>query len=521
MSLLVLGRSLPVMFIGWEGVGLASYLLISFWYSDEAKARAGRKAFVVNRIGDFGFLIGMFTLIGLFGTADFAELDRALRAAGPGSQTIATGIFAGWTLQSVLNLAGISLFVGACGKSAQIPLYVWLPDAMAGPTPVSALIHAATMVTAGVFMVARMNALYDQAPLAANVVAYVGAATAVFAASIGLAQTDIKKVLAYSTVSQLGYMFLAVGVGAYAAGMFHLITHAFFKACLFLGSGAVIHALHGEQDIRRMGGLSKLLPTTYWTFLISTFALAGFFPLSGFFSKDLILAHALEKSPALFLVGLTGAGLTAFYMSRLVSLTFYAKLRHPDPHLADHLHHPDGAMRGVLVVLAFFAVIAGALNLPHFMPNAGALEHWLQPVVGEKAIHFPLTKELLLMGASMSVALVAYLLGYAIYRHGPSEALAERSRGGAFGLLHNLVANKWYVDEIYQGTVVWVTRLFGSIAASIIDPWIIDGILVRLIPGVAVKGSAALLRRPQNGNVQAYATLFVVAAAVITGWAVW
>ncbi|MCC7386114.1 MAG: NADH-quinone oxidoreductase subunit L [Deltaproteobacteria bacterium] len=519
MSVLVIGRSLPVMFIGWEGVGLASYLLIGFWYSDEAKARAGRKAFIVNRIGDFGFLIGIFVLLGLFGTVDFVDLEGALKVVGPGSQVIPSGIFAGWTVSTVLNLAAISLFVGACGKSAQFPLYVWLPDAMAGPTPVSALIHAATMVTAGVFMVARMHSLYDQAPAAANVVAYVGAFTAVFAASIGLAQNDIKKVLAYSTVSQLGYMFLAVGVGAYAAGMFHLVTHAFFKACLFLGSGAVIHALHGEQDMRRMGGLAKLLPSTYWTFAVSTLALAGVVPFSGFWSKDLILGHALGRNLSLFLLGLFGAGLTAFYMSRLMSLTFYGEHRNPDPHAKDHLHHPDRAMSGVLVVLAGLATIGGALCLPHFFGHTlgGFLEHWLAPSVGERPLEMPLGKEVVLMGASTTVAFLGLLLGFTLYRRGPA---APPERGG-FALIYNLVANKWYVDEIYEATLVRLSRAAGSLAAMIVDPWVIDGILVRLIPGVVIKGSGSVLRRPQNGNVQAYATLFVVAAALLTGWAVW
>jgi NADH-quinone oxidoreductase subunit L len=521
MSLLVLGRSLPVMFIGWEGVGLASYLLIGFWFSDEAKAFAGRKAFIVNRIGDFGFLIGIFVLLGLFGTVDFVELERALKAAGPGGQQISSGIFSGWTLQSVVTFACLSLFVGACGKSAQIPLYVWLPDAMAGPTPVSALIHAATMVTAGVYMVARMHAFYDAAPAAQEVVAVVGALTAVFAASIGLAQNDIKKVLAYSTVSQLGYMFLAVGIGAYAAGMFHLVTHAFFKACLFLGSGAVIHALHGEQDMQRMGGLKKLIPATFWTFFLSTLALSGIV-LSGFWSKDLILGHAKEHSLLLFLLGLGGAGLTAFYMGRLLSLTFFGELRHPDPHLKDHLHKPDFAMTSVLVILAFLAVIGGLLNMPHFVPGIhGFLEHWLAPVVGEKPLHLPFRKEMALMGASTLIAAMGLFLGYAIYRRGPSEELARRTQAGFGRAVYRLVAGKYYLDEIYDKSVVWVTRLSGSIAAAVIDPWIIDGILVRLVPGVVVKGTGGILRRPQNGNVQAYATLFVIAAAIITGWAVW
>ncbi|CDF32714.1 unnamed protein product, partial [Chondrus crispus] len=324
MSVLVIGRSLPVMFIGWEGVGLASYLLIGFWYTDTAKAAAGQKAFIVNRIGDFGFLLGTFTLIAVFGTADFYELRAAASATTP-EVILQTGIFAGYSVGGIITFACLMLFIGACGKSAQVPLYVWLPDAMAGPTPVSALIHAATMVTAGVYMVCRLFFLFDMAPAALEVVGWVGGITALFAATIGLAQNDIKKVLAYSTVSQLGYMFLAAGLGAYSIAIFHLVTHAFFKACLFLGSGS--------------------LPVVFWTFGFSTLALAGIAPLSGFFSKDAILAYAWQENRALWVMGFLGAGLTALYMSRLVCMTFFGKeLRSKDEDGHEiHLHMPGWA----------------------------------------------------------------------------------------------------------------------------------------------------------------------------------
>jgi NADH-quinone oxidoreductase subunit L len=521
MSVLVLGRSLPMMFIGWEGVGLASYLLIGFWFSDSEKASAGRKAFIVNRIGDFGFLVGIFALLSVFGTLEFSELKKAVAAAGPLDQVLATGVFAGWKLSSVLTLATLSLFVGATGKSAQIPLYVWLPDAMAGPTPVSALIHAATMVTSGIFLASRLSFLFDATPLTGQVVAWVGGATAVFAASMGLAQNDIKKVLAYSTVSQLGYMFLAVGLGAYAAAMFHVITHAFFKACMFLGSGTVIHALHGEQDIKKMGGLHKpLLWTCAIPFYVSTLAIAGVFPFSGFFSKDLILAHAFTKNVPLFVLGLVGAALTAFYMGRLVMLTFMGKLRHPDPHAAEHLHLPGVSMAAPVMLLGALAVLGGALNLPHILPAHGFLEHWLQPVLGDQALEIQTSTELTLWAVSMAVGLGGLGLAFVVYKDGPSMALDAFTRSGVGKLAYDVLFNKWYVDELYQATFVRATRFLGSFAASFFDPWVIDGILVKLLPGAAVKGTGSLLRKLQTGNVQAYAALFVFAAAIVSGWAV-
>ncbi|MBI2374892.1 MAG: NADH-quinone oxidoreductase subunit L [Deltaproteobacteria bacterium] len=527
MSVLVLGRSLPVLFIGWEGVGLASYLLIGFWYSDDAKASAGRKAFIVNRVGDFGFVLGTIALMGLFGTADFVELKRAVTALGGdptmiGAEMIRTGIFSGMTVGSVVTFACIALFVGACGKSAQIPLFVWLPDAMAGPTPVSALIHAATMVTAGVYMVCRLGFLFDMAPAAASLVATIGALTALFAATIGLAQDDIKKVLAYSTVSQLGYMFLAAGVGAYSIAMFHVVTHAFFKACLFLGSGAVIHALHGEQDMRRMGGLKKELPAVYMTFGLSTLALAGILPLSGFFSKDAILAHALEHRPVLGVMGMAGAFLTALYMSRLFCLTFFGRLRHPDPHLAEHVHRPGRAMTIPLWILAGLAVVGGALNLPHFFHPPLSLDHFFAPVVRIAELEGSLSHELTLWAASTLIAVSGLGLGYWLYKDGPSALVESQTKGGPVAGIAKLLANKWYVDELYDVVVVRPAHFAGAIASSLIDPWVVDGVLVKLIPSVLVRGSGLLLARTQTGNVQVYASMFVIAAALVTGiWATW
>ncbi len=519
MSMLVLGQSLPVLFIGWEGVGLASYLLIGFWYSDTEKADAGRKAFITNRIGDFGFLIGTFIVLGLFGTMDFTQLRQAVAAVGPTDAMLTTGIFAGFSVKAVVTAACIAFFIGVTGKSAQIPLYVWLPDAMAGPTPVSALIHAATMVTAGVYLMCRLGFLFTIAPDALVVVAVVGGLTAVFAATIGVAQNDIKKVLAYSTVSQLGYMVLAVGVGAYTAAFFHLITHAFFKACLFLGSGAIIHALHGEQDIRRMGGLRKHIPITHATFLVSTLALAGIVPLSGFFSKDLVLAFASERSASLGILGSVGAFLTAFYMSRLYFMTFFGELRHPDPHMKDHLHKPGLSMEIPLIILAALAVVGGALNLPHvFTHTDGFLDRFLGPVLGTKVLSMTATAEYFFMAKSVGIAVAGIVLGYVLYGRGvPTKAAESFVESGP---VHGVLYNKWFVDELYQNTIIRFTRFLGSLAAMVIDPWIIDGILVKLSSGL-VSGSGRLLRKPQTGNVQSYAAVFVLAVAIITGWAVW
>ncbi len=366
MLLLVLGRSLLVMFVGWEGVGLASYLLIGFWFEDPVNAKAGKKAFITNRVGDAGFLLGMFLLYNALGTLDLDRINAAF-LAGPVAVSA--------------SLVGVFLFIGATGKSAQIPLHVWLPDAMAGPTPVSALIHAATMVTAGVYMIARLNGLYLHAPEASALVAWVGAATAFFAATVAIVQTDIKKVLAYSTVSQLGFMFVALGVGAYGVAVFHLLTHAFFKACLFLGAGSVIHALSGEQDIRKMGGLAKRIPVTFWTFAIATGAIAGLPPLSGFFSKDEILWFALASerggSVALMVVMAVTALMTAFYMFRLLWLTFMGASR-MDHEVEHHVHESPFSMTGVLMVLAALAAVGGFIPIPHFLEPIAPLPKTLE-----------------------------------------------------------------------------------------------------------------------------------------------
>ncbi len=386
MLTLVLGDNLLLMFVGWEGVGLCSYLLIGFWFTDREKAIAGMKAFITNRIGDLGFVVGLFALWWYLGregyhTVNFYALAQIIGALD--GQTI-FGI-------SVATFVAIMFFVGATGKSAQIPLYVWLPDAMAGPTPVSALIHAATMVTAGVYMIGRMNFLYTMSPAALTVVAVVGAVTALFAATIGLAQTDIKKVLAYSTVSQLGYMFLGMGVAAYSAGIFHLMTHAFFKACLFLGSGSVIHGMGGEQDMRKMGGLKKYMPTTYKTMLISTLAIAGIFPLAGFFSKDEILWKAWSSahgSPLLWFVGVAGAGLTAFYMFRLIFMTFWGECR-ADEHTKHHIHESPRSMTIPLIVLAGLAVVGGWIGIPSALGGGDTFHHFLAPVLSPSEAHGP------------------------------------------------------------------------------------------------------------------------------------
>lgn len=522
MSVLVLGASLPVMFIGWEGVGLASYLLIGFWYSDPDKARAGKKAFITNRVGDFGFLIGMFALISLFGTLDFDGLAAGAQMVRRIDAPLTSGLFVGVSPRAVITFACLALFLGACGKSAQIPLYVWLPDAMAGPTPVSALIHAATMVTAGVYMVAKLHFLFDMAPIAADTVAWVGGLTAIFAASIGLAQNDIKKVLAYSTVSQLGYMFLAAGLGAYSVAIFHLVTHAFFKACLFLGSGAVIHALHGEQDMRRMGGLKTKLPVVYWTFGISTLALAGIFPLSGFFSKDAILAYAFQEKLPLWVLGFIAAGLTALYMSRLVCMTFYGNYRLKDEHEQPvHVHKPHWGMKAPLVILALAATVAGVANLPHVFGHAVALkfEHFVEPATATKAMTLSAGTEWGLMGASFVWALIGLFLGYAIYKEGPSPAMDRFVRAGFGRVAHVLLYGKWFVDEIYQFVVIGPLRMFASLCAVVIDPWLIDGAAVRG-SSLTVLGVGKMLSKIQTGNVQAYATVLVAAVAAILLWAV-
>jgi NADH-quinone oxidoreductase subunit L len=530
MLTLVLGGTLPVVFVGWEGVGLCSYLLIGFYYDrmfdEKAKmscADAGRKAFIVNRIGDVGFVLGMLVLFGATGTLEIQGVLGKVGGLGTG----------------VCTLAALLLFLGACGKSAQIPLYVWLPDAMAGPTPVSALIHAATMVTAGVYVTCRMAPLYLHAPAAMTTVAVVGALTALFAASIGLAQTDIKKVLAYSTVSQLGYMMLAAGVGAFPASIFHLMTHAFFKALLFLAAGSVIHALSGEQDIRKMGGLDKYLPWTHGTFMVGTFAIAGIFPLSGFFSKDEILWGAFNRSWLLWIVGAATAGLTAFYMARLWTLVFLGKERF-DEKTRRHLHESPRTMTVPLVVLAVLSFAGGWVGIPEVFGLGNLLESYLAPVfqAGEGAaahvVHAP-GLEIVLMAASLLIAGFGLALGWASYARFPEipERLAESARG-----LYRLIVNKYFVDELYARVVLGPYAAVCR-AAAWFDQWIVDGVvnaaayftlaasytsvgfdtyvvdgLVNLA-GYTTRGASWVFRRLQTGVVQSYATAMILGIFVL------
>jgi len=494
MLLLVLGRSLLVLFVGWEGVGLASYLLIGFWYDDLANARAGKKAFVTNRVGDAGFLLGMFLLYTTFGTLDMDRIDAAFGAASAPPLSA--------------SLVGLLLFIGATGKSAQIPLHVWLPDAMAGPTPVSALIHAATMVTGGVYLVARMAGVYAHAPEASAVIAVVGVTTAFFAATVALVQTDIKKVLAYSTISQLGFMFLALGVGAYAVAIFHVVTHAFFKACLFLGAGSVIHALGGEQDIRRMGGLAKKIPLTFWTFAVATAAIAGLPPLAGFFSKDEILWFAFASTrggmPLLWVVAAATALMTAFYMFRLLWLTFLDRSR-MSADVEHHVHESPWSMTGVLVVLAVLSAVGGFIAVPHFLAPQLAL-----PAVHE-SLHAAETPLLV-----VSVVLALAGLGAAAYLFGGPPERVERLRA-RFAGVHRVLSGKYFVDELYERLIgrplVWISdRLFLRLG----DRALLDGTL----NGMAAlgRGAGRVLARIQTGSLHLYAWLVL---AGIAGALIW
>jgi len=524
MLTLVLGDSLVLTFVGWEGVGLCSYLLIGFWYTDPQKAFAGRKAFVTNRIGDFGFLIGVFALLSIFGTATYSDL-AALARGVQGSAVIGTGVFTGWTYQHALTFALLGLFVGACGKSAQLPLYVWLPDAMAGPTPVSALIHAATMVTAGVYLVARNSYLFTFAPVAMATVTLVGAATALFAALIAFTQNDIKKVLAYSTVSQLGFMFIGVGAGIWWAGILHLVTHAFFKACLFLGAGSVMHGMGDETDIQKMGGLWKRMPWTAGTFAVATAAITGIVPLSGFFSKDAILggAHSSHNlaapwvGPAAYAIGSLAALGTAFYMSRLFLLTFTGK---PRTHAAEHAHESSPVMWVPLAILALLAIVALWLGLPGIEPFA----RFTEPVFGpsterlQELGHLPREAEegllpyLVAWGIAAAGTLVAWLMYAGAWREAPAR-LARR-----FPKLYQFAYDKFRVDELYQLLVIEPTRFAAYILWRIVDVFAIDGLLVNGIARV-VGFTGSVVRLAQNGDVQRYAAFLTVAAAVVL-WAV-
>ncbi len=495
MLLLVMGANYVIMFIGWEGVGLCSYLLIGYWFKNSSYNVAAKKAFIMNRIGDLGFLLAVFWLVAKAGSVDFHQ------------------VFAGVSKLSTTDITGITLllFVGAMGKSAQIPLYTWLPDAMAGPTPVSALIHAATMVTAGIYMIARSNILYTMAPVSQTVVAVVGLATAILAATIALKQNDIKKVLAYSTVSQLGYMFLALGVGAYTGAVFHVMTHAFFKALLFLGAGSVIHAMSGEQDIRNMGGLKKYMSVTHLTFLLGCLAIAGMPPFSGFFSKDEILAAAYAKNPVLWGIGVLGAVMTAFYMFRLYAMTFTGKFRgtHEQEH---HLHESPKAITIPLIILAILSVVGGLVGIPEvFMHGGHRLEAFLAPVFAQSNAvtakhHLSHSQEYMLMGISVAAALVALL--YAWNKFSQYQKTDKEETG-----LGKVLENKWYVDELYDNIIVKPVLAIGKYFNNVVEKKGIDGFVNGI--GKAVNYSSRQIRLLQSGQVGAYVLMMVLGILIL------
>jgi NADH-quinone oxidoreductase subunit L len=509
MLILVLAANYVLLFVGWEGVGLSSYLLIGFYFLKKSASDAGKKAFIVNRIGDFGFMLGMFLLFRTFHTLDFTTLFQA--ASNPAWSHENWGQFGTFTIACLL------LFMGACGKSAQLPLYVWLPDAMEGPTPVSALIHAATMVTAGVYVVARSHVFFAHSETALVVVAIVGCATAFFAATIGLVQTDIKKVLAYSTVSQLGYMFLACGVGSFSAGIFHLMTHAFFKALLFLAAGSVIHAMGGEQDMNRMGGLSKKIRWTYGTMLIATLAITGIPPLAGFFSKDAILLGAFQipGGHPLYALGLLTALLTSFYMFRLIFLTFHGKQRYDDRKV--HVHESPWSMLGPLVVLAALSVVGGWLAAPAFLGGPDYFANFLSPVfggresvevLGEAAAH---TLELTLAFVAVGAAIAGWGVAYWLYLVRPEKADGlAKSMAPAYRTL----LNKYYVDELYDAVIVkplvWVST---NVLWKVVDVEAIDGTVNGIAGGTTAIGDG--VRHTQSGNTRSYAVWVVVGALVV------
>jgi NADH-quinone oxidoreductase subunit L len=528
MLTLVLADNFLLMFVGWEGVGLASYLLIGFYFTRKSAANAGKKAMIVNRIGDFGFLIAMFLMVANFGSLSFSNVFGQVAAR----QDLQGGL---------LTAVALFLVLGATGKSAQIPLYVWLPDAMEGPTPVSALIHAATMVTAGVYMVARAHAIFDRSPVALAVVATIGVATAFFAATIGMLQTDIKRVLAYSTISQLGYMFLACGVAAYSAGIFHLVTHAFFKALLFLAAGSVIHSLSGEQDMRAMGGLRKKIPITFYTMTVAVLAISGIPPLAGFFSKDEILYQAFiaPGGKIFWAVGLLTAGLTSFYMFRLWYMTFFGERRAPltpheedhgaavharsdtklaveaEPHAAHPVHESPWVMLGPLVILAILAAIGGFMGIPEAMGGSNWFAHFLEPVT--QAAHPVSTPaassslELILAFTSVAVAFLGWLLAHILYFAKPElpARLAQQLRA-----VYTLVKNKYWVDEIYGALIVApVLFLARWVLGVLIDRAVIDG--GGMTAGYTAQGFGALVSRIQSGNIRSYAGWLALFAAVL------
>jgi NADH-quinone oxidoreductase subunit L len=534
MLTLILANNYLLMFVGWEGVGLASYLLIGFWFLKDSATNAGKKAFITNRVGDFGFLIALFLLIKHFGTLQYDTLFKAI-ASYPVEATA-----------GLLTAIGLLMLVGATGKSAQIPLYVWLPDAMEGPTPVSALIHAATMVTAGVYMVARSNAVIDRAPIALTAVAVVGTLTAIFAASIGILQTDIKKVLAYSTISQLGYMFMGCGVAAYGAGVFHLMTHAFFKALLFLSAGAIIHGIGGEQDMRKMGGLRKYMPKTFWCMSVATFTIAGFPPLAAFFSKDEILGKTWSSgNHILWLIGVIAAGMTSFYMFRLWFMTFFGEYRGPlgddgghghDSHDAHggHGHGPHESpmvMIFPLMVLAVLSFVGGWVGVPAALGGSDRFDHFLDPVFSTYAPaasghveaaeahdeHEERGQELLLMGVSVAAALIGFLgAWYLYYKRTDLPAKMAAAAGG----LYRLVLDKYRIDELYGAAIIRPIILISTnVLWKGVDVTLIDGAVNESAAGA--KDISDGLRHMQSGNIRSYAGWVAFGAAVVIAFMVW
>ena len=495
MITLVVGSNLLVMFIGWEGVGLCSYLLIGFWYHNQDYNDAAKKAFIMNRIGDLGLLIGIFIIGNMFSTIDYQTLKVTIASAKDINDT--------W-----IAVAALCLFIGACGKSAQIPLYTWLPDAMAGPTPVSALIHAATMVTAGIFMITRLNFVFDLVPNIQIIIAIVGAITAFVAATIGLVQNDIKKVLAYSTVSQLGLMFLALGLGAYQVAVFHVITHAFFKACLFLGSGSVIHALHGEQDMRKMGGLRKVMPITFITMLISSLAIAGIFPLSGFWSKDEILLTAFEHNKLLWIIGSVASIMTAFYMFRLMFLTFFNDFRGTEEQ-KKHLHESPSLITLPLIVLAILAAFGGLLNVP----GNNWLNHYLQPIFGQGTHkeHVFGSTEYLLMGLAMIGALVG--IGIAYYKYIKQSNIPEND--GEISGFSKILYNKYYVDEAYETLFVNPINALSKFFRDSIETTLSNLVygFGKITNDIGFQG-----KKLQNGNIGLYLFAFVLGVCAIISY---
>jgi len=496
MLILVMGSGFVTLFIGWEGVGLCSYLLIGFWNQKNSYGDAARKAFIMNRIGDLGFLIGIFLIFQEFGTASYQEVFESIQA-GSGTN---------------VGLIAFCLFIGAMGKSAQIPLFTWLPDAMAGPTPVSALIHAATMVTAGIYMVIRANTLFELSPEVLHFIGWIGLATAILGAAIGLFQNDIKKVLAYSTVSQLGYMFMGLGASAYTASFFHVMTHAFFKALLFLGAGSVIHAMSDEQDIRKMGGLKSKLPITYITFLLGTIAIAGIPPFAGFFSKDEILAHLYHHDMIMWSLAIVGSALTSFYMFRVFLVTFHGDFRGTE-HQADHLHESPIAMTLPLIILAVLSVIGGFINLPAFVGGNEFLAHWLSPILPEGSaealeVHVASLEFL----APLAAAFIPAIIAIQIYGSKKSVPVADAEISG----VQKIIYDKFYIDEAYNFLFVKPVNFLSSFFYQFVDFLVID-LLVETV-GKIVKSSSNEIRKIQAGTIGFYVFMMVVSIAIILAW---